>query len=831
MFNFAALKSVCENTFSNKFLIGSFDRYQKLNMNFQKIIYTLIFVFSATFSVSAQDFFNGDLSNIKVDNISEGDIAKLKTQLQAKGTTMEQAEPMALSRGMKPAEFAKLKIRVGTVVPAVAQAAATSDGTRKQDDVMEQSVKSDTKSTVFGSELFTGTSLTFEPNLKMATPVNYILGPGDELQISVFGVQEMNSSAALNSEGKINIPFVGQMMISGMPIEAATQKIKSALARIYTTIGSGQSQVGISLSKIRTIKITLIGAKQPGNYSVSSLSSVYNALYAGGGPAANGSYRNIELLRNNKVIRNIDIYRFLVNGDQSDNVGLKDNDVIRIPVYLHRVTLSGEVVRQGIFEMKSGETFDKLIGFASGFTDLAYKATVNVIKKTEKEFKVAEIKSDQFKLYLPMNGDEFRVTKILNRFENKITISGAVFRPDVYAFADGMKIKELLNKADGLKEDAYLQRAVIMRLKPDFTTVMLDVDLAAVLGDNQEANILLKKEDIVTVYSIFDLKENFKVSIDGEVKKPGSYPFSENLTLNDLLLRSGGLTNAASKKVEIARMIKAEVLNDTNPAKIELLTINIDNNTNEQAQNIVLRPFDVISVRRIVVYNVPETIVLKGSVVYPGTYAITNKKEKIYDVIMRAGGLLSTANVNAVCVKRPIQKKQIDAISEVNLNLGKGDLVQNELTKKVTEELQYLTIPIEWEQIRSNKNSSTNITLFAGDEVEVGVFSESVKVVGNVLLNSEIPYQSGRGFNYYINAVGGIDFKGWKQRAYIIYPNGKAAVTKHFLFFRSYPTVMPGSQIVIPEKPEKPKTNATEIISIASVLASLAGVIIAIIRR
>ena len=284
-----------------------------------KIKFLYVFLAVLAFSVHnmhAQDFFNADLSSIKVDNISEGDIAKIKVQLQAKGTTIDQVEPIALAKGMKPAEFAKLRSRIGTTGPVVAQAAQAADSSRKQDEVLEQITKSDVKSTVFGSELFTGTSLTFEPNLKMATPVNYILGPGDELQISVFGVQESNTAATLNSEGKINIPFVGQMMVSGMSIEAATQKIKSALARIYTTIGSGQSQVGISLSKIRTIKITIIGAKQPGNYSVSSLSSVYNALYVGGGPAANGTYRNIELIRNNKVYRLIDIYRFLVSGDQ-----------------------------------------------------------------------------------------------------------------------------------------------------------------------------------------------------------------------------------------------------------------------------------------------------------------------------------------------------------------------------------------------------------------------------------------------------------------------------------------------------------------------------------
>ena len=799
-------------------------------MKYIKIFFLLVFVVFGT-AGQAQDFLNADLSNVKVDNISDGDIAKIKMQLQAKGTTIDQVEPMAIAKGMKPAEFAKLRTRVGTTTAVTSQAASTpSDGGRKQDEILEQVAKSDTKATVFGSELFTGTSLTFEPNLKMATPVNYILGPGDELQISVFGVQEMNSNATLNAEGKVNIPFVGQVMLAGMPIEAAIQKLKNALGRIYTTIPSGQSQVGISLSKIRTIKITLIGAKQPGNYSVSSLSSVYNALYVGGGPAANGTYRNIELIRNNKVIKNIDIYRFLVNGDQSDNINLKDNDVIRIPAYLHRVTMSGEVVRQGIFEMKQGETFDKLLGFASGFTDLAYKATINVLKKTDKEYKVAELKSADFKTYQPLNGDEFKITKILNRFENKITINGAVFRPDVYSFSEGSTILDLIKKADGLKEDAYLKRASIVRLKEDFTPMVLNVDLAEVISGNSAANILLKKEDVITVYSIFEFKENFRVTIDGEVKRPGNYQYAENLSLNDLLLRAGGLNNAASRKIEIARMVKSDVINDLNPTKIELINVDVDNTTNEQLNNLLLKPFDVISVRKIAVYDIPETVFVRGAVVYPGKFALVNKKEKIYDILVRAGGLTARANPSSVRVKRPIQRKQIEEVGAVDLNLGKDDNVQTELAKKLTVDLKYLTIPVKWEEIAKNPESATNITLFAGDEIEVGLFSESVKVIGNVLLNSEIPYQRGKGFNYYINAVGGTDFKAWKKRAYIIYPNGKAAVARNFLFFRSYPRVTPGSQIVIPEKPEKPKTDLTSILGIGGMLASLAGVIIAILR-
>ena len=279
-------------------------------------------------------------------------------------------------------------------------------------------------------------------------------------------------------------------------------------------------------------------------------------MFLGGGPGKNGSYRNIELLRDNKVYRNVDIYRFLVNGDQSDNVGLKDNDVIRIPAYNQRVTVEGQVKRPGIFEMKKGETFADLLTFASGFNEFAYTASVNVLQKTNKEFKVRDVKFAEFNTYKPLSGDVFRVTKILNRFENRVKIDGAVFRPDTYSFYEGMRISDLIAKADGLKEDAYSNRARIIRLKSDLTTEIVNVNLVKALEGDLEADIALKKEDIVTVYSILDFVEEYKITIDGEIKKPGIYDYHENLTLNDLLVQAGGLTGSASKRVEIARMIK-----------------------------------------------------------------------------------------------------------------------------------------------------------------------------------------------------------------------------------------------------------------------------------
>jgi protein involved in polysaccharide export with SLBB domain len=646
----------------------------------------------------------------------------------------------------------------------------------------------------------------------------------------VYGVQEFNASVPVTVEGKVTIQFVGQIPVSGMTIEAATQKIKNAIAGVYSTVRSGQSKVGVSLSRIRTIRVTIIGSKQPGNYSVSSLATVYNALHLAGGPGKDGSYRNIELIRNNKVYTKVDIYNFIVNGNQSDNVGLKDNDVIRIPAYTQRVTIDGQVKRPGIFEMKMGETFSDLVSFASGFNEFAYTASVNVLQKTNKEFKVKDIKSAEFSSYKPQSGDVFRVSKILNRFENRIKIEGAVFRPESYSFYEGMRISHLIAKADGLKEDAYSKRARIVRLKSDLTTEVVNVNLARALARDAEFDILLQKEDVVTVYSILDFKEEYKITIDGEIKKPDVYDYHENLSLNDLLIQAGGLTGSASKRVEVARMIKSEEIDNNNSAKVQLFNLEITPGNNEQLKNFELEPFDVVNVRRMAVYEKPEMVTVSGAVNYSGKYVLANKQEKLYDVIQRAGGLTTIADLNGVKIKRPIQAKQIEDLENVNINLGKNDSIQDKITKKIKEELKFATIPVDWKKILKNPRSAANVTLLVGDEIVVAAYNESVKVAGNVLLTSEIPYSKGKGFGYYLDAVGGVDAKGWKRKAYVIYPNGKAAVSSSFLFIRSSPKVLPGSQIVVPEKPEVKKMSTGEFVSIAGVLASLAGVIIAILR-
>ncbi|QDW18887.1 SLBB domain-containing protein [Flavobacterium sp. KBS0721] len=809
-------------------------------------VLTLLFILSLSFNANAQDILKSkDLSTIKVDYLSDDDLGKISAQLRSNNTTIDNVESMALSKGMTQTEFNKLRIKLSEFnkknskdnKPNIVDKENSGFG-RKQEVVKNDKVKDSTNSLIFGSELFDNPTLNFEPDLKLATPMNYILGPGDELQVSVYGIQEYNASIPVSVEGKITIDYVGQISVSGMSIEAATQKIKAAIARVYSTVSSGQSQVSVSLGRIRTIKVTIVGGKQPGNYSISSLATVYNALHLAGGPGKNGSYRNIELIRNNKVYKNVDIYKFLVKGDQSDNVSLKDNDVIRIPAYSQRVTVEGEVKRPGIFEMKKGEKFSDLLNFASGFNEFAYTASVNVTQKTGKEFKVHDINESEYNTYLSQSGDVFRVTKILNRFENRIKIEGAVFRPDYYSYSEGMRISDLITRAEGLKEDAYTKRARIIRLKTDLTTEIVNVDLSAALSGDLNADLKLKREDIVTVYSILDFREEYKVTIDGEVKNPGVYEYFDNLTLNDLVVQVGGLTGSASKRVEIARMLKSDVIDDSDPKRIELVQLEITADSNEQIKNFVLKPFDVINIRKVAVYEKPEMVKVNGAVAYPGKYVLANKKETVYNLVMRAGGLTSIANLDGMKIKRPIKEEQIEQLENINFNIGNKvsseeesglkskDTLKGVLSKRLRDELKYATIPVNWEKIVKDKNHYSNVTLFPGDEIEVAVYNEGVKVAGNVLLTSEIPYRTGKGFKYYLNSVGGVDSKGWKKKAYIIYPNGRADVTKSFLFFKSYPTVQPGSQIVVPEKPETRKMSTGEWVGIGSVLTSLALLIV-----
>lgn len=807
----------------------------------------LVLVLSFGIAVSAQDLLKGrDLSQVKVDQLSDADIAKLKAQLNDSKLSIEQAEQMAIAKGMSPAEFAKLKARLqggaNTSVAGRLKTDGKASGIEKQQnglDSLKEDLYKDRKNKplidplIFGSELYTGVSPDFQPNLKLATPLNYVLGPDDDVTVTVYGVQEYNGDLAISAEGNINIPNVGLVKIAGLTIEAATQKLKTVMGNsVYPYLKSGGSKLSLTLSKIRSIKVTIIGSYKPGNYTLSSLSTVFNALYLAGGPSAFGSFREIELVRNNKVERKIDLYRLLLKGDQSDNVGLKDNDIIRIPSYRTRIEIQGQVKRPGIFEVLPNEHFADVLAFASGFTDTAYKASVKVYQQGERERKVKDLFTSQYNQYAPESGDLVVVSKILNRFQNRVKISGAVFRPDAYELTEGLKVADLIRKADGLKEDAYTGRAQVLRLQEDLTRSILAFDVKKALNGDAQQNLALHREDEVLISSVQDLKDSFKVVIQGEIRMPGAYDYVSNLSLRDLILQAGGFTDAAYKNIEIARLIKRDSVSATDSRASTIINTQIDGDLSVQEASVPLQPFDVITVRRKAGYTLPESVKVLGQVQYPGPYALASRNERVSDLLKRSGGYTPDANPAGAYIRRMMtedERQKKETAKNVQKNLATKDTTT---LKSLEEDLQidYLKVPIDLPGIMENPGSIQDLVLRANDELIIPKFDGQVKITGAVLLETQVAYTPGFSFKDYISSAGGYSGDAWRKRVYVVYANGKAATTKRFLFFKSYPKIFPGSKIIVPKKSEKKGLSTGEIIGISSAMASLAGVVIAILR-
>ncbi len=819
-------------------------------MNIKNILQGLIFVMVALFNlqtINAQDLFKGkDLGQIRVDQLTDADIAKLKSQMSNSKMTIDQAEQIAISKGMSSTEFAKLKEKLnayGNKNNSSTGKLKTEDKTSRENNSTEplDSNRYSTKprtlidSLIFGSELYTSIAPSFEPNLRIATPLNYILGPDDQLTVAVFGVQQYNGDLLISPEGNISIPDVGLVKVAGLTIEAATDKLKRIMGNsAYPYLKNGGAKLSLTLTKIRSIKVLIIGANRPGTLTLSSFSSVFNALFLAGGPTAFGSFREIELLRNNQVIRKIDLYRLLLHGDQSDNIGLKDNDVIRIPPYKTRVELQGQIKRPGIFEVLPGESFTDILSFASGFTDTAYRASVKVFQRNEYERKVHDLKSGDYKTYLPQTGDVFVASRILNRFQNRVTITGAVFRPDTYELTDNLKVSELIRKADGLKEDAFTGKAQIIRLEEDLTRSILSFNIRKALAGDPSADFLLKREDQVFISSVLDLRDSFKVTIQGEIRLPGEYDYVDKLTLKDLILQAGGFTDAAYKNVEIARLIKRDSLSKDDNRASSILREEIGADLNALSENsTTLQPFDVITIRRKAGYTLPESINVTGQVQFPGPYALSSRNERVSDVLKRAGGFTPDAYPEGAYLKRyktEQEKSKADEILKKAQKNIKDKDSSNTFSLGLEIKREFDQIPLDLTEISKNPGSVEDLILRTKDELHIPKFDGQVKISGAVLLTTQIPYKQRNKFKNYISDAGGYSAEAWRRKAYIVYANGRAATAKHFLFFKFYPKVLPGSEIVVPKKAEKKGTSIGETIGIASALASLAGVVIAILK-
>ncbi|MDP3684630.1 MAG: SLBB domain-containing protein, partial [Ignavibacteria bacterium] len=566
-----------------------------------------------------------NLKNIRVDELSDEQVRSFMRQAEASGMGDAQLEQMAQTRGMRPEEIRKLRERVDKLKKSDKQNSGQSDpnmvkartdgrqlnyetdslSKRRDPETEAEKVLSELRAKIFGADLFKNFNLTFEPNLNMATPKSYVIGPNDELLIDIYGNSEVSYNLKVSPEGNINVEYVGIIPVGGLTIEAATSRIRSRLSTVYLGLRNGSTSLNIALGNIRSIKVILTGEiVKPGTYTLPSLANVFNALYSSGGPTENGSFRSIELIRGGKKIATLDIYDFLMKGEMSDNLRLQDQDIIRVPVYQSRIEIVGEIKRPGIFELRSGESFKDLLNFAGDFTENAFRARVKVLKNTEIERKIADIGSDKFSEYQPNTGDKYFVDRVLERFVNRVSIEGAVFRPGAYELEQGLTLSQLVSKAEGLKEDAFRQRAYITRLKPDNQTELISVNLAGVLNGSIK-DIPLLREDVISVSSIFDLREEYKVSIDGEVRGPGVFDFAEKLTLEELILKAGGFTEAATaQRVEISRRVKNSNLTASDAITAEVFRVDIDKDLNFSRPKFELQPFDIISVRSSIGYEV-----------------------------------------------------------------------------------------------------------------------------------------------------------------------------------------------------------------------------------
>jgi protein involved in polysaccharide export with SLBB domain len=775
-------------------------------------------IFAMSIQANAQTIFNGkDLSTIKVDALTDVELAQIQAQIKKSGVSIEMLESQALAKGMNPAEFAKLKAKLKGAKTGVeiSTPLTKKDSEGKFINPLD-SIKQVSKINplIYGSELFANEN-GFGENKNIPTPLNYEIGTNDVLKLVVYGVQEYSTDLEVSKEGSVIIDNVGRVKVAGLTIEAATTRIKQQMANTaYSSLRTGESKLVLTVGDTRTIQVTIIGAQRSGNFNVSSLSTILNALTEAGGPNEIGSYRNIELIRNNKLFKKIDLYAFMQNGDQSQNMGLKDRDVIRVPAYKGRIEIKGQVKRPGIFEINgSTENFNQFIQYAGGFDDVAYTAWVKVIQKNDKEKVVKDLSATAFASYQPQGGDIIQISKILDRFQNRVKLSGAVFRPDVYELTEGMRISDLIQKADGLKEDAYLGRAQLIRLKPNLLKELVSINLGKAMQKGSEENIYLQREDELYINSIVDLRDSLTVDLLGEVRSEGRFNYVDSMTVKDLILMAGGFKYEASKQVEVARLIQRdEAANDNQFATILKTEINGDLSFNPGQENFILQPMDVVTITKKIGYNKPEVVRIAGQVQSEGIYSLSSRLDRVSDLISRSGGLVYNAYTKGAYI---IRKSIVyDTLS----SKVKDSFLLNKIAFENPANVQRISLDID--AILKKPAGPEDIVLRDEDEVVIPKLDNKVVIRGGVLRPVTISYKDGLTLSECISAAGGVTEISRRNKAYVVYNNGRAKRTKSFGFFRFNPKIEPGSEVVLPEG-EKRKDVLTGILQYVTILAQI----------
>ena len=769
-----------------------------------------------------------NLANLQIDQLSDDQINQFSVELKKSGLDWNEAEKELRKRNLPENEIFKLKDRIEKLsLNSKKKSGSKVENTRELNtsESKFESALSSFKSPIFGADLFSNKNLSFEPNLKIATPLNYQLGPDDELNIDLSGYSEETYTLKVSPEGNIRIPNYGMVNVAGASIEQAKVRIAALIAKQNPSISTGETKLGVSLGNIRSIKVVILGeVNLPGTYTLPSLATVFNALYASGGPNENGSFRNIKVIRGNKTIAVLDVYDYLMNGTSKANIRLQDQDVIKVSTYENRVEFKGYVKREGYFETTKNESLNDLLKYTGGFATNAYRERIKVQRNDGKQLSVADIPASLFSIFQAKNGDVFYVDSILSRFTNRVEVKGAVFRPGFFALEDNPTVSKLIRNAEGLREDAFLSRAIIYRLKEDNSQEMLSVSLEEIMA-GKIADIPLKREDVVIIASKNEMKEQHHVVINGEVLRPGTYRFAEKMKLEDLIVAAGGLKeNAAIERIEVSRRVKDADRMSKGAAISTVKSFEVNQDLKDRS-NFELEPFDMVTIFKSPGFLTQKKVILNGEVMYPGVYVLQKNDEKVSDLIKRAGGLtVNSFPEGALLIRAKDNTITGNVIKENKLNaLRKQSKDTIEIDRIIEDENARNTdiVGIDLNKIINKPGSKYDLLLRDSDQVIIPIIRQTVLVSGQVLYPVRLRHEKGENFRSYISQAGGFTSKALKRRSYIIYSNGTAKATKNFLFFKIYPKVKPGCELVVPLKDDKKGLSTIEIVTLTTSLTSM----------
>ena len=670
---------------------------------------------------------------------------------------------------------------------------------------------------VFGRDIFNNKELTFEPNMNIATPQNYRLGPGDAVFVDIYGASQKSIQATVTPDGTIVLEGFGPVTVSGLTVAQANARLKATLGARYSS-----SKVRLTVGQTKTIMVNVMGeVAAPGTYTLSAFASVFHALYMAGGTNDIGTLRNIKVYRNNKLGTTVDIYDYILNGKLTGNVRLADNDVIVVGPYDCLVNVTGKVKRPMFYEMKRNESVGTLLKYAGGFTGDAYKKTVKVIRKSGSKysiFNVGEFDVSSFKIE---DEDSIAVDSVIPRYSNMVEVRGAVFRPGMYQVGGEITgVRSLLEHADGVTEDAFLKHAVMHRLKFDRTLEVIQVDVEGIMS-GRVADIPLKNEDVLYIPSKKDLQEQQTFTIHGEVIYPGKYAYADNTTIEDLIIQAGGLTDAASvMKVDVARRIAdAHAIEATDTIARTYSFKLKDGFVIDGTPGFVLMPYDEVYVRTSPGFSEQKNVLVQGEIMFSGTYTLSKKNQRLSELIKEAGGLTNTAYARGARLERrltPEERARMETILRmVKSQSGSGDTLD---IRKLDIRDTY-SVGIQLDKALEEPGSNYDVVLRQGDRIYIPEYTNTVKISGDVMYPNTVTYRQGKGVKYYVDKAGGWGNRAKKSRAYIVYMNGTVAQVGRGV------KPEPGCEIVVPTKPESRKMSTGEIVSIASGSASIAAMI------